>query len=43
MAKRTIFEITTEIGITSRGKYTFPKIAAFAVNVLEVLLRQPVK
>ena len=33
---RTKLEITTEIGIIILGKYTFPKIPAFALNVFEV-------
>ena len=33
----------TDSGITSLGKYTFPKMAALAVKVLEVLVRHPVK
>lgn len=30
-------------GITSLGKYTFPKMDAFAVNVVEVAVRQELK
>lgn len=35
--------IMFEIGMTRRGKYTLPKIPAFAVKVLQVLLKQSVK
>ena len=34
------FDITVVIGITSLGKYTFPKIPAFPVNVPDVAFRQ---
>ncbi len=43
MPNVTKFEITIEIGTVSLGKYTFPKIPAFAVNVSEVLFKQEEK
>jgi hypothetical protein len=39
----TILLITVDNGITSLGKYTFPKMPALATNVLEVALRQEEK
>jgi hypothetical protein len=38
-----MLETTTDIGVTSLGKYTFPKIAALWTKVLEVLVRQAAK
>ncbi len=37
------FEITIESGVIIRGKYTFPKILAFALKVSEVPVRDAVK
>ena len=39
----TILLITVDNGITSLGKYTFPKMPALATNVLEVAFRQEEK
>ncbi len=39
----TRFDVTVERGTISRGKYTFPKMFWFAVNVVEVLVRQSAK
>jgi hypothetical protein len=36
-------ESTVDKGVTSLGKYTFPNIAAFAVNVEDVLFKHAVK
>jgi hypothetical protein len=36
-------ETVTEIGIITLGKYTFPKIPALLLNVLEVPVKQAVK
>ena len=36
-------EITVDIGITNLGKYTFPMIEEFAVNVVDVAVKQPEK
>jgi hypothetical protein len=35
--------VIVDMGITKRGKYTFPKIPAFETKVFEVLLRQLAK
>ena len=43
MPNFTILLITVDNGITSLGKYTFPKMPAFATNVLEVAFRQEEK
>ena len=32
-------EIETDIGITNLGKYTFPNILTFEINVFDVLLK----
>ena len=39
----TILLITVDNGITSLGKYTFPKMPALATNVLDVAFRQDEK
>ena len=39
----TRLDITVDKGITSRGKYTFPKMPALATNVLDVLVRHAEK
>jgi len=36
-------DTTIEIGVMILGKYTFPKIAALALNVSEVPFKQEVK
>ena len=43
MPNFTILLITVDNGITSLGKYTFPKMPALATNVLEVAFRQEEK
>ena len=43
MANLMILLITVLIGITSRGKYTLPKMAALATKVLLVAVRQLLK
>ena len=40
MANDMRFVKTVDIGITIRGKYTFPKIAELVVNVLAVWVKQ---
>jgi hypothetical protein len=37
------FDKTTDIGVVRRGKYTLPKMDAFAKNVLDVLRKQSEK
>ena len=39
----TRLEVTTDKGITSRGKYTFPNMPALATKVLDVLVRHEEK
>src|SRR5674476_1430136 len=39
----TRLDITVDNGMTTLGKYTFPKMPALATNVLEVLLRHEEK
>ena len=43
MPNFTILLITVDNGITSLGKYTFPKMPALATKVLEVAFRQEEK
>jgi len=43
IANEIKLEITTEIGMLKRGKYTFPNIPALAVKVLEVFIKHAEK
>ena len=43
MANLIIPEITIDTGTLSLGKYTFPKIAALLINVMEVRFTQSAK